>query len=336
MRLPCLLLGLALGLLGCDSSGPSSAPLEPTGMTIPTGAHALDLRAESLAFALTVSGREEVHDLAGRIAPPIPGHESETIRAVRSVAGGVVWACLERAVAVYDGATWTFHDLPALSLRDLDPTGTCVGLDARTTTDAYVSMGRSVCLWDGLAWDCRQFGSPASGLALTRGHLWFLQTASGYDELTVIDTISLATPALVRLGPLGSTGHVLPVPGDDRVVVMHRAPETSAPCDDCFARTVSTDGSLEPEDAAFVLPVSRDERYVLRVAAGSPLSCGGGLFPTCGADAARSQLSVFRVTAGATREVGHLTHDGAGGVPAWAFRGAGGLLVPGEELYALP
>ncbi len=305
-------------------------------MTLPAGAHALDLRAESLAFALVVGTSEEVHDLAGRIAPPIPGHESETIRALRSVSGGVVWACTDRGVAVYDGSAWAFHDLDTMSIRDLDPTGTCSGLDARTTTDAYVSIGRSVCLWDGVAWDCRQFASTANGLALTRGHLWFLQTASGFDELTVIDTISLATPALVRLGPLGSTGHVLPVPGDDRVVVMRRAPETSAPCAECFARTVATDGSVEPEDAAFVLPLGRDERFELRVAAGSPPSCGGGLFPICGQDSTRAELTVFHVSGASTREVGHLTSEGPGGVPAWAFRGAGALLVPGDEIYALP
>lgn len=336
MRFPSVFSGLALALFACGSPGPASAPLAPTGMTLPAGAHALDLRASTLAFALNVGGNEEIHDLSGRIAPPIPGHETETLRLIRVVSPTVMWACLDRSVASYDGTAWTFQDLAALAPRDLDPAGICVGLDARTTMDAYVSIGHSVCLWDGIEWDCRAFASEADGLALTRGHLWFLQTASGFDELTVIDTVSLATPALVRLGPVGSTGHMLPVPEEDRVVVMRRAPETSAPCADCFARTVSVDGSVEDEDGAFVLPVAADDRFVLRVAAGSPLACGGGLFPTCGADASRAELTVLRVTGASAREVGHLTHDGPGGVPAWAFRGAGGLLVPAGELYALP
>lgn len=305
-------------------------------MSIPDGAHALDLRGDALAFALSVGGSEEIHDLAGRLAPPIPGHESETLRSVRALSGSMIWACVDRGVASWDGTAWTFHDLFALSLRDLDTAGTCAGLDARSSTDAYVSIGRSVCLWDGFEWDCHQFVSPTGGVALTGSYLWFVQSSASWDDLTVIDTVSLATPALVRLGPTGSTAHVLPIPGDDRVVVTQRFPETSAPCDACNARSVDVDGNLVDQGAPFVVPISPDERFALRVSASAPLACGGGLFPSCGEGAAWSDLAVLRVTGAEEREVGHLTRTDLGAVPAWAFRDGSGLFVPGDALYALP
>jgi hypothetical protein len=310
-------------------------------MALPEGAHAIDLRATSPAFALaSATGEEEVHDLSGRIAPPIPGHEREPIRGLRVLSRDAVWACVAGGPAVWNGTAWTFLDLPAIAPRGLDPAGSCDSIDARAVDEMYLGWGHSVCAWEFAEWDCFEFAALAEQVTLTDTHVWFVQTPSRYDDLLVVDTVTRATPTLIRLGDADTTGHVLPVPGAEQVTVTRWAGArdgTSTPCDACAARTIDTEGNVTEEEGEWVVPLGPDERFVLSVLSSGPLACGGGLFPLCAAGDAWSQLVVTRVTPGASTEVGHLAVTGTGGVPAWALRDADGLLVSESgELMALP
>lgn len=327
--------------LACGGGPPGrpSPALSATSMRLPDGAHALDLRASSPAFAIAgATGEEEVHDLSGRLAPPIPGHEREAIRALRVIGDGLIWACIDGGPALFSAGSWTFLDLVAASPRDLDPTGTCNTIDARSATEMYLGWGRSVCAWELGEWDCYQFAALAEQVSLTEGHLWFVQTPARYDDLLVVDTVTRATPTLIRLGDADTTGVVLPVPGAEQVAVTHWAGARgdAAGCDTCGARLVDPDGNFADAGGAWIVPLGPDDRYVLSVLSAGPLACEGGMFPRCGVDDAWSQLVVSRVTGGATTEVGHLAVAAPGGVPAWALRDDDSLLVPDGELFTLP
>lgn len=309
-----LLLVLALAsLVACaPPEGPparTSGALVPTAEAFPHG-YLDDVRGEEPLVAVTnADGETELHDLEGLVAPPIPGHERAMLRAIRATPDGSIWACHDDGIALYRDGTWTHHDFATL-----DVVGPCTSLDARGASDVYASVGTRICTWDGAVWDCFGFGETRA-ITLSPGHLWFVRASAHYDDLTVIDTVSRATPGLVRLGDVGTTESIVPVPGAEEVVVV------GTEAGEHLARRATPDGAFTTFDAHAVVPLSADERYLLRVGP-SPVACTAF---TCEEGAEWSELVVLHASGAETTEVGHVTTIGPGGVP-WR-----GLLV-GREL----
>lgn len=312
-------------LTACAPEGPpsrSSGPLTPTTDTLVDG-YLEDWRGEEPLVAVrNAAGQTELHGLAGLVAPPIPGHETATFRALRSTSDGAIWACHDDGIALFRAGTWTEHDFASLIER-----GPCTSLDARSADDVYAGVGTDICAWDGSAWDCFGFGRTRA-ITLSPGHLWFVLPSTHYDDLTVIDTVSRATPGRVRLGAVGTTEALRSVPDAERMVV------TTLDAGDRTLRDVTPDGTFAAIDAIDVVPVSADERYLLR-ALPSPIGTCSPLL--CGEGDAWAQLVVTHQLGAATTEVGSVTTTGPGGVPWHGFLVHGALRVRAPSgLLALP
>lgn len=322
---------LALASLGaCAAEGArpvrTSPTLVATGEALPAG-YLRDTRGDDPLVALTnAAGETELHDLAGLVAPPIPGFERATLRALRRAPDGSVWVCHDEGAAVRIGDAWTSHPFASFDVPE-DLAGGCASLDARSATDVYLSVGANLCSWDGAAWDCFPFGTARS-VTLSPGNLWFVRPSARFDDLTVIDTISRATPALVRLGDVGSTEALVPVPGADEVVVVGTSLGART------LRRASTDGTFVAIAASDVVPIGPTESYLLVAGAFPALECADLV---CGAAAEWSELLVMHETGGAATEVGHLSVDGPGGVPWRGLLVGGALFVESETgLLTLP
>lgn len=318
-------------LTACQSSGPPSRPspsVSPTATAFPASAYAWDLRDDSPIFAVTnATGESEIRSLTGPVAPPVPGHEREPVRALRGLARGDVWVCFDNGVASYFDGAWTYIPLSATGAE-----GSCGSLDATRRDDLYIGVGNSVCSYDLVAWDCFDFPAPTREVTLTPGHLWFVRASPAHDDLMVIDTVTRATPALVRLGPPGTTGRMLPVPSAEQVAVMHWADAAG----ESAARFIDVDGNILAQDAEYIVPVGPTEHYLVSVDADTEVRCTGGLMGLCGVGAPWSQAIYRHVRGGVTTEVAHLDQRTSAGVPAWAFLDGTSLRVPTDPLGTAP
>ena len=328
--LPLLILASLTTLPSACSGGPPSRPSPPlatSATALPAGAYVWDLRDDSPVFAVTNgAGESEIRSLEGLVAPPVPGHERELFRAVRGLPGGDLWACFETGVASYLGGVWSY-----IALTETGAEGSCSSLDATSADNLYVGVGNSVCSYDRVAWDCYDFPAPTREVTLTSGHLWFVRASPAHDDLMVIDTITRATPSLVRLGPAGTTGSVLPVPSAEEVAVMHWADAEG----ERAARFIDVDGNIREQDAEYIVPVGPSEHYLVSVDTSGESRCTGGLLGMCGAGSVWSQAVYHRVRGGVATEVGHLEGN-AVGVPSWAFLDGSMLRVPTDPLRYLP
>lgn len=325
-----LLVTLAFAtIVGCAppaDGARTSGVLVSSGDALPDG-HLLDVRGPTPLVALTsASGETEIHGPLGRVAPPIPGHERALLRGLREAADGAIWACHDEGAAVYVAGAWTSHEFAAFGVVE-DLTGGCTSLDARSASEVYLGVGANICSYDGAAWDCFPFGTSRS-VTLSPGNLWFVRPSARYDDLTVIDTVSRATPGLVRLGEVGSTEALVPVPGAEAVIVVGAVAGART------LRSAIPDGTFTTLPAREVVPVSASERFLLTVAARPALECAGLL---CGEGATWSELVVMHDVGGTVTEVGHLTTNGPAGVPWRALLDHGELRVrTPTELLALP
>lgn len=312
-------------LCACASEGPPprpSAALVASGQALPDG-YLLDARGEEPIVAVrNAAGETEIRGVSGVLAPPIAGHEQATLRALRSTPDGAIWACHDDGIAVFAAGHWTHHDFA--SFLELGP---CTSLDARAVDDVYAGVGTDICAWDGATWDCFGFGRTRQ-ITLSPGHLWFLLPSLHYDDLTVIDTVSRATPGRVRVGAVGSTDGLRPVPGAEQMVVLGLDGDARA------LRVVDPDGRFTTLDGVDAVFASADESYVLQVLPSPVAACSQFV---CGQGEAWAELVVLHHAGATTTEVGHVTTAGPAGVPWRGVFVHGALRVQtATGLLALP
>lgn len=298
-------------LLACAPEGPPARPSSPlvlSGQALPDG-YLEDWRGDEPIVAVrNAAGETEIRDVSGLLAPPIPGHEQAALRALRATSDGAIWACHDDGIALFRAGSWTHHDFASFLEN-----GPCTSLDARAADDLYASVGTDICAWDGFVWDCFGFGQTRA-VTLSPGHLWFVLPSTHYDDLTVIDTVSRATPGRVRLGTVGTTEVLRPVPDAERMVVLGFDGRERT------LRSVDPDGIIAPLDAVDAVYASESESYLLRVL---PTPVGACSQYVCGEGEAWAQLVVLHRMGTTTTEVGHVATVGPAGVP-WR-----GLLVNG-------